>query len=111
MRRCDTLQACQRFHTALRLHGFGGFGFEAVDKRLQMFDLGLLLLVSRLLLRQTLGALGLIEIIIAAVLAELLLRQFHGLGGGGVEKITVVRDDDLGARQIGQMVFQPQHGF
>ena len=111
MRRCDALQPRQCFHAALRLHGFGGFGFEAVDKRLQVLDLGLLLLVSRLLLRQALGALGLIEIIIAAILAELLLRQFHGLGGGGVEKIAVVRNDDLGARQIGQMVFQPQHGF
>lgn len=38
-------------HAALRLNGFGGFGFEAVDKGLQMFDLRLLFDIGSLLLR------------------------------------------------------------
>ena len=81
----------------MRLNGFGGFGFEAVDKRLQMFDLRLLFDIGSLLLRQTLCAFGLLKIVIAAVLREFLLRQFNGLGGGRIEKITVVGNDDLRA--------------
>lgn len=49
-----------------------------------MFDLRLLFDVGGLLLRQTLGAFGLIEIVIATVLGQFLLRQFDGLRGGGI---------------------------
>ena len=66
------------------LYGLCGFSFETVDKGLQMFDLRLLFDVGGLLLRQTLGAFGLIEIVIAAVLGQFLLRQFDGLRGGGI---------------------------
>ena len=70
----DAFELGQRLHAALRLHGFGGFGFKAVDKRLQMLDVRLLLDISGLLLRQTLGALVLVEIVIAAVEREFLIR-------------------------------------
>ena len=107
----DAFELGQRFHAALCLGGFGGFGFETVDKRLQVLDLGLLLGVGGLLLRQSLRALGLVEIVVAAVLGEFLVGQLHGLGGGGVEEIAVVRNDDLCAGEVGEVVFQPQHGF
>ena len=73
MRRGNQFQARQGFDAALCLHGFGGFGFEAVDKRLQMGDVGLLLHISRLLLRQTQGAFAFVKIVIAAIHGEFLL--------------------------------------
>ena len=105
--RRDAFELVQGLHAALRLHGFGGLGFESVDKGLQMFDLRLLFEVGRLLLCQAAGAFGLVKIVIAAVKRELLIGKFDGLRRGGVEEITVVRNDDLGAGQAGQIVFQP----
>ena len=107
----DFLHFFQGFDAALRLRGFGGFGFEAVDKRLQMLDFCLLFGKRGLLVCQALGAFFQVEIVAATVEREFLLRQFQRLRGGGVEKIAVVRNDDLGARQAGEVVFQPQHGF
>ena len=98
MRGGDAFQLCQSLHAALCLNGFGGFGFEAVDKGLQMFDLCLLFDIGSLLLRKTLRAFVLVKIVIAAVLRELLLGQFDGLSGGCIEEITVVGNDDLRAR-------------
>ena len=72
-----------------------------------MFDLRLLFEVDRLLLCQAAGAFGLVKIVIAAVKRELLIGKFDSLRRGGVEKIAVVRNDDLGTWQAGQMVFQP----
>ena len=97
MRGSDAFELRQCLHTALRLNGFGGFGFEAVDKGLQMFDLRLLFDIGGLLLRQTLRAFALAKILIAAVLRELLLEQFDGLGGCRIEEITVMGNDDLRA--------------
>ena len=76
-----------------------------------MFDLRLLFDVGGLLLRQTLGAFGLIEIVIAAVLGQFLLRQFDGVRCGGIQEVAVMGDDDLRTGQGSEMVFQPQHGF
>ena len=73
MRRGNQFQACQGLDTALRLHCFGGFGLEAVNKRLQMGDVGLLLHISRLLLCQAQGAFAFVKIVVAAVNRELLL--------------------------------------
>ena len=97
MRGSDAFELCQCLHTALRLNGFSGFGFEAVNKRLQMFNLGLLFDIGGLLLRETLRTFGLVKIVIAAVLREFLLRQFNSLSGGRIEKIAVVGNDDLRA--------------
>ena len=105
--RRDAFELVQGLHAALRLHGFGGLGFESVDKGLQVFDLRLLFEVGRLLLCQAAGAFGLVKIVIAAVKRELLIGKFDGLRRGGVEEIAVVRNDDLGTWQAGQMVFQP----
>ena len=76
-----------------------------------MFDLSLLFDVGGLLLRQTLGAFGLIEIVITAVLGQFLLRQLDGVRGGGIQKVAVMGNDDLRTGQGGEMVFQPQYGF
>ena len=76
-----------------------------------MLDFGLLFGKRGLLVRQALRAFFQVEIVATAVEREFLLRQFQRLRGGGVEKIAVVRNDDLGAGQAGEMVFQPQHGF
>ena len=48
----DELHAFERLDAALRLLGLGRLGAEAVDERLEMCDLALLLRVRRLLLRE-----------------------------------------------------------
>ena len=93
----DAFELRQRLHAALRLNGFGSFGFEVVDKGLQMFNLRLLFDIGDLLLRETLRAFVLVKILIATVLREFLLGQFDGLGGGRIEEVAVVGNDDLRA--------------
>ena len=51
MGRGNQLHPLQRFHAALRLLRLGGFGFEAINKRLQVRHLPLLLDIGRTLQR------------------------------------------------------------
>ena len=53
----DFFHFFQCFNAALRLRGFGGFGFEAIDKRLQMLDFCLLFGERGLLVCQALRTL------------------------------------------------------
>ena len=107
----DELEFGQGFNAALGLFGLGGFGFEAVDEGLEVLDVRLLFDVGGLLVGKALGALLLVEIVVAAVAVQLALGELDGVVGGGVEEVAVVGDDDLGAGQGGEVVFQPQHGF
>ena len=109
--RGDELEFGQGFNSALGLFGLGGFGFEAVDKGLEVLDVRLLFDIGSLLVGKALGALLLVEVVVAAVAVQLALSELDGVVGGGVEEVAVVGDDDLGTRQGGEVAFQPQHGF
>ena len=52
MRLSDEFHAFKRLDPALRLFGFGGLGFETVDKTLNMSDFALLFFERGLLLRE-----------------------------------------------------------
>ena len=67
VRRRDPLHPLERLHPALRLLRLRRLGAEAVDERLQMRDLPLLLHVGRLLQRELLRALALELRIVAGV--------------------------------------------
>ena len=109
--RGDELEFGQGFNSALGLFGLGGFGFEAVDKGLEVLDVRLLFAIGSLLVGKALGALLLVEVVVAAVAVQLALGELDGVVGGGVEEVAVVGDDDLGTGQGGEVAFQPQHGF
>ena len=71
VRRRDPLHPLQRLDPALRLLRLRRLGAEAVDERLQMRDLPLLLRVGRLLQRELLRALALELRVVARVRPEL----------------------------------------
>ena len=66
----NALHALQRLDAALRLLGFRGLGFEAVNKALQLGHLVLLARKGSLLLAHLLGAHGLEAAVVAAVARE-----------------------------------------
>ena len=77
VRRGDELHALERLDAALRLLRLGGLRAEAVDERLQMRDLPLLLGVRRLLQRELLRALALELRVVAGVGDELAVVDVH----------------------------------
>lgn len=111
MRRRHPLQPRQRLDAALRLLGLGGLGLEAGDKAFQVGDGALLLVECLLLLGQALGALVFKVAVIAGVGGQLAARHFDDLGGDGVQKLAVVRNQQQGARIAGQPLLQPDDGF
>ena len=77
VRRGDELHALERLDAALRLLRLGGLRAEAVDERLQMRDLPLLLGKGRLLQRELLRTLALELRVVAGVGDELALVDVH----------------------------------
>ena len=73
IRRRNFFHAFQCLNTALRLFGFGGFGFETVDITLQVIDFQLLLTIHGILLCQFSRPLQFKGRIIARVFIEFLL--------------------------------------
>ena len=95
----------------LRAGGHRGLGAEAVDERLQVRDLTLLVLEHRLLAFLAGHALGDEVVVVAVVAMEALAAEFDHARAEGVEEGTVVRDDDEAARVAGQVVLEPEQGF
>ena len=106
---CDEFEPIERFDAALRLACFGRLGAEAVNIALQMRDVALLLGVLCLLLEQTLGARAFKLSVVAAIAGQGLLRDLNRVRTQRVEKIAVVRDDELGCGMAFQILLQPQH--
>ena len=110
MRGCDEFESIKGFDAALRLARFGRFGAESVNIALQMRDVALLLRVLRLLLEQALGTRAFKLGVVAFVAGERLLRHFDGVRAQRVEKIAVMRDDELGRGVAFEVLLQPQDG-
>ncbi len=106
----DPLHAFERLDPALRLLRLRGLGPEAIDERLQMGDLPLLLHVGRLLQRELLRALPLELRIVAGVGLELPRVEVDDPVDHAVEKIAVVRDEQQRSRIAREPVLEPQHG-
>ena len=106
----DALHPLQRLDPALRLLGLRRLGAEAVDERLQVRDLPLLLHVGRLLQRELHRALALELRVVARVRLELLRVDVDDRVDDAVEEVAVVRDEEQRARIAGEPVLEPQHG-
>src|SRR6185369_10192083 len=94
VRRRDALHALERPESALRLLRLGRLRAEAVDERLQVLDLALLLRESRLLQREVRGALALERRIVAGVGPELVAVDVNDRLRDRVEEVAVVRDQE-----------------
>ncbi len=109
MRRGHHLHAFQHLDPALRLPCLGCLGLEAFDKARQVGNLPLLRDKGGLLYRQARG-LGFFVIgITAAGQAQALLVDGNDVPDHGVEKITIVRNQQQGRRRSFQPALQPQH--
>ena len=106
----DPLHALERLDPALRLLRLRRLGPEAVDERLQVGDLPLLLHVGRLLQRELLRALALELRIVAGVGLQLPRVEMDDPVDHAVEKIAVVRDEQQRSGIAREPVLEPQHG-
>ena len=107
----NLLHPLQLFNPALHLLGLGGLITEAIDERLKLVDLFLLVAVSGLQLCAAFRFLRQIFLVIAGVKEDLLVPNFGGLLHRHVQKITVVRDQHIGMRIIDQILLQPVARF
>ena len=105
----DELHPLQRLDPALRLLGLRRLRAEAVDERVQVRDLPLLLDVGCLLQRELARAFALELRVVAGVRDELARVDVHDAVDDGVEEVPVVRDEQQRARILAEPVLEPQH--
>jgi hypothetical protein len=85
------------------------FARKAVDERLEVLDLALLLREGRLLQRELRGALALERRVVAGVGPKLVAVDVHDRLRDRVEEVAVVRDQEQRARVALEPVLEPQH--
>ena len=107
LRRRDKLHPLKRFHTRLRLFGFGGLGFEAIDKTLQMLALRRLLFRGSRLHGAFRGAGFGKCIIIALVEGQLLVLEMQDPAHRAIEQVAVVADHHHSMRIARQKGLEP----
>ena len=108
--RGDGLHPLQRLQAALRLPGLGGLGAEAGNEPVEVLDAGLLFAAFAFALGGAFGADVLAGGVAAGVAVESAVLDDQAGGGHAVEKVAVVRDDQLDGGVAHQLPFQPQHG-
>ena len=104
----DLFEAGDLLLLGLRAGSHRSLGAEAVDERLQVRDLALLVLEHRLLAVFAGHALEDEVVVVAVVAMEALAAEFDHARAEGVEEGTVVRDDDEAARIAGQVLLEPE---
>ena len=109
MRRTQLFHALQRLDPALRLAGLGRLSLEAGNVLFHVRALRLLLFVGLLLLGQAFGASAFEGRVAAAIQVQLALLDMGNMVNHGVEKITVVGDQQQGARVALQPAFEPEN--
>ena len=107
----DALDFVEFLNAGLDLLGLGGLRAEAIDKGFEVLDLIALIFVGSQQLRAALVFLREVFGVVALEDGEALVPDFDGAVDGDVEKIAVVRDEDV-AEGIGlQIVLKPVAGF
>ncbi len=111
MRGRYALHALEGFQTTLSLPRLAGCRAKALDERLHVPDVALLPGEQRRLLRKFRGSLLFECGIVAAVGARCGVFQVHDAVHDGIEELTVVSDEQQGARISPQPLFEPQNGI
>ena len=84
--------------SALYLLCLGGLVAEAIDEEFEVFNLFPLVAIGRLKLRLAFGFLGQIAFVVPAVKVGATIPQLENLIHRGIQKVTVVGDQDEGVR-------------
>src|SRR6266568_3295007 len=91
----DALNAFQFLDAALHLLGIGGLITEAVNKGLELRDALAVMAVCGLELCLAFGFLSEKLLVIVRIEGDALVPYFGRVGDSDIEKITIMRDDDV----------------
>src|SRR5260370_40759200 len=103
----DARDLLEFLNTALYLLGLGGLITKAVDEGFELLNPFALIAVSRFQLIAALLLLRQIFLVVAAVEMYTFVPDLDGLADGDIQKIAVVRNQDVGKRITGQGSLQP----
>ena len=103
----DALDLFQLLDARLHLLGLGRLGAEAIDEGFEVLDLFALVAVGGEQLRAALVFLREILGVVALVDLRRLFQIFDGAVDGDVEKVAVVRDEDVAEGIVLEVVLEP----
>src|ERR1700722_6808600 len=109
-RNLDALNLFELFNARLHLLGLGRLGAKAIDEGLKMLDLDALIAIGRLKLRAPLVFLTEIFGVVALVNIEAPVPDLDGSVDGHVEKIAIVRDEDVAEGIVLEIILKPVAG-
>jgi hypothetical protein len=107
----DALDLFEFLDARLHLLGLGGLRAKAIDEGFKMLDLLALILVGGNELRASLFLLRKILRVIALINGEALVPYLHGAVDGDVEKVAIVRDENVAEGIALQIAFEPVARF
>ena len=105
----DKGEPLELLQSASRLPGLARLRPEAGDERLDLARPALLLLPGRPLGREAFGSLALERGVPATVRAGAAVLQVHDVGGGAVEEIAVVGDEEARPLAADEPLLKPHH--
>src|ERR1700681_916713 len=103
VRQLNFVYLLQFLDPALYLPGFGGLIAEAIDEGFEMMNLLLLVFLACLELSSAFGLLFQIAVVIAGVEIRVVVPDFQDPVHRNIEKIPIVRDQNVGERIIVQV--------
>ncbi len=107
----DALDLFEFLDARLHLLGLGCLGAEAIEECFEVLDLLALVAIGGLELCAALVLLALIFRVIALVNREALVPDFYGAVDGDIEKIAIMRDENVTERIAVQIILKPVAGF
>ena len=105
------IELFEHLFTAGRLFRFGDIGTEPLDKFEQFFSLFFGFLVLLLLLTQSQLAGFVPETVIPGEKLYFAEVDIYGVRTYRIEEVPVVRNDQYGIFEVGEVVFEPHHRF
>src|SRR5580700_1699781 len=110
-RNLDALDFLEFFHARLDLLSLGGLITKAIDEGFKALDLIMLVAVSGDELLAALVFLFEIFCVVALVDRKALVPDLNGAIDGDIEKIAVVRDEDVAERIVIEIILKPVARF
>src|SRR5580704_509981 len=111
VRQLNFVDLLEFLDAALYLPGFGGLIAETIDERFEMMNLLLLIFLACLELSSAFGLLFQIAVVIAGVEIRMAVPDLQDPVHRNIEKIPIVRDQNVRKRIIVQVFLEPIAGF